>query len=47
MLTKNPLVYVFSNYRIEECYADKEKIQSLYARFNEYKLELYTILNKL
>lgn len=43
MITKNPYVYVFSNYRIDDCYEDKEKIQSLHARFIEYTLEEYEL----
>lgn len=43
MITKNPYVYVFSNYRIDECYEDKEKIQSLHARFVEYTLKDYEL----
>jgi hypothetical protein len=47
MLTKNPYVYVLSNYRIDECYADTEKLKSLHARFVEYELMMYNILKKL
>lgn len=42
-ITKNPWVYVLSNYRIDDCYEDKEKIQSLHARFKEYTLEEYEL----
>ena len=47
MLTRNPTVYVFSNYKIDECYKDCEKTASLHARFQEYELCLYTILKKI
>lgn len=47
MISKNPYVYVFSNYLIDECYNDTEKVKSLHARFQEYELVLYDTLRKL
>lgn len=43
MVTKNPYVHVLSNYRIDDCYADQEKVKSLHARFKEYELRDYEL----
>ena len=44
MLTKNPMVYVFSNYEILDTYEDQEKAMTLKSRFNEYELVEFTHL---
>jgi hypothetical protein len=38
VVSKNTDVYVFSNYRIDECFKEDTKLDSLYARFKEYTI---------
>ena len=38
VLSKNTEVWVFSNYRIDDCFKDHERLDALHARFKEYTI---------